>query len=82
MVKVSISDFGIGIPENKINFVFDRFFRVQESSQKFSGLGLGLFISSEIIKRHNGKVGVVSQEGKGSTFWFSLPLANIKSVIN
>ncbi|WP_256012835.1 PAS domain S-box protein [Desertivirga xinjiangensis] len=80
MVKVSISDFGIGIPENKINFVFDRFFRVQESSQKFSGLGLGLFISSEIIKRHNGKVGVLSEEGKGSVFWFSLPLANVKSI--
>ena len=80
MVKVSISDSGIGIPDNKINFVFDRFFRVQESSQKFSGLGLGLFISSEIIKRHNGKVGVVSEEGKGSMFWFTLPLANITAL--
>ncbi|MBC8054763.1 MAG: PAS domain S-box protein [Sphingobacteriaceae bacterium] len=74
MLKVSVTDFGIGIPENKRNFVFDRFFRVQESSAKFSGLGLGLFISSEIIKRHEGKVGVISEEDKGSTFWFTLPL--------
>jgi len=73
-VKVTVTDFGIGIPEDKINFVFDRFFRVQESSQKFSGLGLGLFISAEIIKRHNGEVGVISEEGKGSTFWFTLPM--------
>jgi len=73
-LKVYITDYGIGIPEDKINFVFDRFFRVQESSQKFSGLGLGLFISAEIIKRHDGSVGVYSEEGKGSTFWFELPV--------
>ncbi|WP_207424108.1 PAS domain S-box protein [Desertivirga brevis] len=75
-VRVYVTDFGIGIPEDKINFVFDRFFRVQESSQKFSGLGLGLFISAEIVKRHEGDVGVYSEEGKGSTFWFDLPIAN------
>ncbi len=73
-VKVSVTDFGIGIPEDKVNFVFDRFFRVQESSQKFSGLGLGLFISAEIIRRHGGEVGVRSREGEGSTFWFSIPV--------
>jgi PAS domain S-box-containing protein len=72
-LRVSVRDFGIGIPENKKNFVFDRFFRVQESSAKFSGLGLGLFISAEIIKRHGGKVGVISEENKGSVFWFTLP---------
>ena len=74
VVKVYVTDYGIGIPEDKINFVFDRFFRVQESSQKFSGLGLGLFISAEIIRRHEGQTGVYSEEGKGSTFWFTLPL--------
>lgn len=75
MLKVSVTDFGIGIPESKRNFVFDRFFRVQESSAKFSGLGLGLFISAEIIRRHGGKVGVISEENNGSTFWFTLPLS-------
>ncbi len=69
---VEVQDFGIGIPEDKVNYVFDRFFRVQESSQKFSGLGLGLFISAEIIRRHNGDIGVRSREGAGSVFWFRL----------
>ncbi|WP_228084890.1 chemotaxis protein CheB [Mucilaginibacter sp. JRF] len=72
-VKVEIKDFGIGIPEEKLPFIFDRFYRVQESSQKFSGLGLGLYISSEIIKRHSGQVGIESTPGEGSTFWFTLP---------
>ena len=72
-VKVSVEDFGIGIPGDKLDYVFDRFFRVQESSQKFSGLGLGLYISSEIIARHTGRIGVESSEGRGSIFWFTLP---------
>ncbi|MCJ8210853.1 PAS domain S-box protein [Mucilaginibacter sp. RS28] len=74
MLKVSVTDFGIGIPHDKKDFVFDRFFRVQESSHKFSGLGLGLYISAEIIKRHHGEIGVESEENKGSTFWFSIPV--------
>jgi two-component system CheB/CheR fusion protein len=73
-VKIEVTDFGIGIPEEKINHVFDRFFRVEDKSQQSSGLGLGLYISSEIIKRHGGKYGVISEFGKGSTFWFTLPL--------
>ncbi|SEN95642.1 two-component system, chemotaxis family, CheB/CheR fusion protein [Mucilaginibacter gossypiicola] len=71
---VKVKDFGIGIPENKREFLFDRFYRVQESSTHFAGLGLGLYICSEIVKRHHGKIGVESQEGKGSTFWFSVPV--------
>lgn len=71
--KLSIEDFGIGIPEDKAEYIFDRFFRVQESSQKFSGLGLGLYICAEIIKRHGGKIGVNSKEGEGSIFWFIIP---------
>lgn len=73
-VRCSITDSGIGIPADKQSFIFDRFFRVHNSSQQFSGLGLGLFISSEIVKQHNGDVGMMSQEGKGSTFWFTLPV--------
>lgn len=77
-LKISVTDYGIGIPADKIHYIFDRFFRVQESSQKFSGLGLGLYISSEIVKRHEGSIGVHSVEGEGSTFWCTLPLKNVK----
>ncbi|WP_207534709.1 sensor histidine kinase [Desertivirga arenae] len=73
-VKVEVKDFGIGIPPSKIDHVFDRFFRVDDKSQEFSGLGLGLYISAEIIKKHGGTYGVVSEPGKGSTFWFAIPL--------
>ncbi|HTE00394.1 MAG TPA: PAS domain-containing sensor histidine kinase [Mucilaginibacter sp.] len=73
-LKFSVTDFGIGIPHDKQTYIFDRFFRVHESSQSFSGLGLGLYISAEIINRHKGNVGMESEEGKGSTFWFTLPV--------
>lgn len=72
-VKISVTDFGIGIPQEKLSLVFDRFFRVEKTSQQFSGLGLGLFISHEIVKQHGGEMGVTSKEGDGSTFWFTLP---------
>ncbi|WP_443946964.1 chemotaxis protein CheB [Pedobacter sp. AW1-32] len=75
-LRVSVQDFGIGIPKSKSKFVFDRFFRVEESSHLFAGLGLGLYISAEIVHRHNGEIGVDSQEGEGATFWFEIPLEN------
>ncbi len=62
-VKVSVTDHGIGIPEDKIESIFDRFYRVENTSKNFSGIGLGLYISSEIIKRHNGEIGVNSTLG-------------------
>ncbi|EDM36206.1 chemotaxis response regulator (methyltransferase) [Pedobacter sp. BAL39] len=74
MLRVAVRDFGIGIPSDKAKYVFDRFFRVQESSVMFSGLGLGLYISSEIVERHGGTIGVNSEENKGSEFWFNIPL--------
>ncbi|MES2830078.1 MAG: chemotaxis protein CheB [Bacteroidota bacterium] len=73
-LKVSVKDQGLGIPKDKLNYIFDRFFRVEESANHISGLGLGLYISSEVIKRHNGEIGVESVENKGSEFWFEIPL--------
>jgi len=71
-VKIAVTDFGIGIPKSQIPFLFDRFYRVDEQSKRYAGLGLGLYISSEIIKRHNGHIFVESEKGKGSTFWFEI----------
>ncbi len=73
-VKFSVQDFGIGISTESQMNVFDQFFRVSGLLQDtFAGLGLGLYISSEIVKRHNGQMSVKSIEGKGSTFYFTLP---------
>ena len=72
-IRVSVTDFGIGVPKEQLAHVFDRFYRVNPASVEYSGLGLGLYICSEIIKHHNGEYGVESEEGKGSTFWFSIP---------
>jgi signal transduction histidine kinase len=72
-IVISFTDFGIGIAIEKISKIFDRFYRVDEVSKEFSGLGIGLYISSEIIKQHGGKIWAESIEGEGSTFYLSLP---------
>jgi PAS domain S-box-containing protein len=74
-IIVSIQDFGIGIPEEHLKGLFDRFYRVDNSSARFQGLGLGLFISAEIVKRHGGSFWIESKPGEGSTFSFLLPLS-------
>lgn len=72
---VSVKDFGVGISEENRGKIFERFFRVGGAlGKKFSGLGLGLYISSEIIKKHNGEMEVKSREGQGSTFSFRIPI--------
>jgi PAS domain S-box-containing protein len=72
---VCVQDFGIGIPDDKKDRVFEQFYRVSGNKQHtFPGLGLGLYISSEIIKREGGRMWVNSVEGKGSTFCFALPV--------
>lgn len=73
-VKISVIDNGPGVSPEKLDHLFDRFYRVESSGSRYSGLGLGLYISSEIIKMHGGEIGVNSEVGKGSTFWFTLPL--------
>jgi signal transduction histidine kinase len=70
-----IEDNGVGIPLKDQKFIFQKFFR-SENALKYQtqGSGLGLYISKTIIKRSGGKIGFKSQEGVGSTFWFTLPI--------
>ena len=70
---VSVKDFGIGIPAQHLDDIFNRYFRANPDSSA-GGLGLGLYISKEIIWRHGGDIRVESKEGEGSVFYFSLPL--------
>ncbi|GAA4340966.1 hypothetical protein GCM10023149_52850 [Mucilaginibacter gynuensis] len=74
-VKISVKDNGPGIPQDKIARLFDRYYQAENSGFQNAGLGLGLYISAEIIKRHGGKIGVDSELGGGSTFWFTVPVA-------
>lgn len=74
VAKISVKDTGPGIAEDKIPRLFERYYRADYSGMRYSGLGLGLYISSEIIKRHGGEIGVDTEIGKGSMFWFTLPL--------
>ena len=74
-VIVSVQDFGIGIAPENLDKLFDRYYRVDNTAMRFEGLGLGLFISSEILKRHQGSFWIESELGKGSTFYFRLPLS-------
>ncbi|GCE30321.1 two-component hybrid sensor and regulator [Dictyobacter alpinus] len=81
-IVTSIQDFGIGIPKERHTQVFERFFRVEgENQTTYPGLGLGLYISAEFVKRHHGSIWVESEEGKGTTVSFSLPLEHADSML-
>jgi two-component system, chemotaxis family, sensor kinase Cph1 len=73
-VRVGVKDFGLGIPDDKVQYVFDRYFRVEHTSQNYPGMGLGLYICAQLITQHGGVIGVESKLGSGSTFWFELPI--------
>jgi signal transduction histidine kinase len=74
---VKVEDTGCGIPEEDLNYIFERFFRVDRArSREGGGTGLGLAIVSEIIAKHSGRVWVESEEGRGSRFYFALPLVD------
>ena len=77
VAMVGVKDQGIGIEEKHKKKIFDRLYQVPENMGKsFSGLGIGLYVSSEIVKLHGGKIWVDSDKNKGSTFYFTLPFAS------
>lgn len=75
-IQVSVEDFGIGIAQSSLNKIFDKYHRIEEHAVHYQGLGIGLFISYEIIQRHTGKLWAESEPEKGSTFYFSIPTSN------
>ena len=74
MVRVQVKDGGIGLSKKQAEHIFERFYRVEDKKHLSSGLGMGLYISQEIVRNHHGIIGVESELGKGATFYFDLPL--------
>jgi signal transduction histidine kinase len=70
-----VTDTGIGIPKDEVERVFDEFRQVDAAiTREFGGTGLGLSITKRFIEMHGGRIGVESEVGAGSTFWFTIPL--------
>lgn len=79
-IQAGIKDTGVGIPKDKVNKVFEKFGQVkeaQQTSKKIKGTGLGLTIAKNIVELHGGKIWVESEEGKGTTFFFTLPMRDM-----
>ncbi|MFD0795234.1 sensor histidine kinase [Mucilaginibacter litoreus] len=80
---LTVTDEGIGMSEETISKIFNKFFRSEKVAKKYSGLGMGLYVASKIIGDHGGSIDVKSEEGKGSVFSFTLPLQqNLLEVAN
>ena len=75
--EIRIRDFGVGIPSEDINKIFERYYRVEVEKSK-PGLGLGLYIAQNILLSHGSRLTVQSESGKGTTFCFSLPVIQKK----
>ncbi len=73
-VKISVQDFGIGIPAEELKYVFDKYYRVKDVAHQASGLGIGLYLIKEIVQLHKSNIIVESEVSKGSTFYFYLPI--------
>lgn len=79
-VYVRVKDYGIGIRKDHQSDIFSKFYRVEESADRFQGLGIGLYICAEIIRRHEGQYGVESEPGQGSTFYFTVPVQPVSTL--
>ncbi len=76
MVEVAVSDTGLGIPEDEVEFVFDRYYQAERGNRHDEGSGLGLSIVQQLVRAHGGDVNVSSRQGEGTTFRFTLPQAS------
>jgi signal transduction histidine kinase len=76
-ILVAVQDTGSGISSEEQKRLFDPYYRVEADRHRFIGLGLGLAIANRIVELHGGKMWVESEEGKGSTFTFSLPISGV-----
>jgi signal transduction histidine kinase len=75
MIEVCVSDTGIGIPEDKLDKIFERFYQIDSSpTRRYGGTGMGLAIVKEVVEAHGGRVTVESKLGEGSRFCFTLPV--------
>jgi signal transduction histidine kinase len=72
----SVRDQGAGIPPDALPHLFDRFYRVRATANRARGLGLGLYITQQLVRAQGGRITVQSEVGKGSTFTVALPLAS------
>ncbi|HSX52780.1 MAG TPA: ATP-binding protein [Patescibacteria group bacterium] len=72
MVETTVQDFGVGIPDNIVSNLFEKFYRNHHTQQQIGGTGLGLYLAKAIIKAHGGNIWVRSKEGQGTTFGFTL----------
>ena len=78
-VSIGVRDFGLGMKPEDVDRVFDRFWRADRSrAREQGGSGLGLAIARQLVKAQGGDIGVESAPGAGSTFWFTLPIADAK----
>jgi signal transduction histidine kinase len=74
-VRLAVSDTGMGLPEEQVSRIFEAFTQVDMSNtREVGGVGLGLYIVKALVEAHGGEVGVESELGRGSTFWFTLPV--------
>ncbi|WP_256004322.1 PAS domain-containing sensor histidine kinase [Pedobacter deserti] len=77
MLLTSVADEGMGIKPEDVEKIFDRYYRVEsDHTRSISGFGIGLYLSAEIVKRHGGRIWLESEKGIGSTFYFTLPVAD------
>ena len=81
-IYFSVRDFGIGMSQEHQQKVFEKFYRIEETSARFQGLGIGLYICQEIIERHNGIIGANSIPDEGSEFYFQIPTHPAIGILN